>query len=137
MARNLITLDFNKGTAKRDIAEIPNRLLEGAEEAILEAAHLMAGLSQVHVRVDLGNLRDTIRVERGGKGKYWREVRVRAGGYPMQRGPRAGQPVDYAAVVEAKYPYMKPAWNEVRGQVEAIINRICLEEVAQLESVTV
>ena len=130
-------LDFNKGTVKRDITEIPDRLLEGAFQAIMEAAHLMAGLAQVGVRVEWGNLRDTIRVERGGVGKRWRQVKVRAGGYPMRRGPRAGQPVDYAAIIEARYPFMWPAWKSVQGQVEEIIRRKCLEEVSGLSSVGV
>lgn len=129
-----IRLDFGKGTVKQDVAAIPNKLLEGADEAILEVAHLMAGLAQVHVRVDTGSLRDSIRVERGGRTMHWRQVRVRAGGYVTN--PRTGKLVDYAVVVEAKWPYMRPAWDEVRPQAEAIIRRICLEHVKELESVT-
>jgi len=120
---------------KRDIADIPNKLLEGAEEAILEVAHLMAGLAQVHVRVDTGSLRDSIRVERGGQGLHWRSVRVRAGGYITN--PRTGKLVDYAVVVELKYPYMRPAWNEVQPEAQEIIRRICLEHIRELESVQV
>jgi len=130
-----LRLDFSSGTVKRDVADIPNKLLEGAEEAILEVAHLLAGLAQVHVRVDTGSLRDSIRVERGGQGMHWRSVRVRAGGYIVN--PRTRKLVDYAALVEAKYPYMKPAWYEVRGQVETIIRRKCLEEISHLASVSV
>lgn len=130
-----IQLDFGKGTVKEDVAAIPNKMLEGAEEAILEVAHLMAGLAQVHVRVDTGSLRDSIRVERGGKTMHWRQVKVRAGGYVTN--PRTGKIVNYAAVVEVKYPYMKPAWEQVRPQVEEIIRRVCLEHIKELESVTV
>lgn len=129
-----IRLDFGKGTVKQDVAAIPNKLLEGADEAILEVAHLMAGLAQVHVRVDTGSLRDSIRVERGGRTMHWRQVRVRAGGYVTN--PRTGKLVDYAAVVEAKFPYMRPAWDSIRSQAEAIIRRICLEHVKELGSVT-
>lgn len=130
-----IRLDLNKGTVKQDVAAIPNKLLEGAGEAILEVAHLMAGLAQVHVRVDTGSLRDSIRIERGGKTMHWRQVKVRAGGYIIN--PRTGKLVNYAGAVEAKYPYMKPAWEEVRPQVDEIIRRICLEHVKELGSVTV
>lgn len=130
---NIIQLDFNSGTVKRDVVAIPNKLLEGAEQAILEVAHLMAGLAQVHVRVDTGSLRDSIRIERGGRTMHWRQVRVRAGGYVTN--PKTGKLVDYAAIVEAKYPYMKTAWNEVRPQVEAVIRRICLDQIKTLESV--
>jgi len=129
-----INLDFGKGTVKQDVAAIPNKLLEGADEAILEVARLMAGLAQVHVRVDTGSLRDSIRVERGGRTMHWRQVRVRAGGYVTN--PRTGKIVDYAVVVEAKFPYMRPAWDEVRPQAEAIIRRICLEHVKELGNVS-
>lgn len=129
-----IRLDFAKGTVKRDIAEIPNKLLEGAEEAILEVAQLMKAYAIYYVAVDWGNLRDTIRVERGGRRMYWRQVRVRAGGYPMKRGPRAGEPVNYAAIVETRQPYMKPAWREVQPEAQAIIRRICLEHIKEIKS---
>ena len=136
MVGNIIDLtdDFNKGTIKQSITEIPNKLLDGAFEAIMEAAYLMKGHAQILVHVDWGNLRDNIRVERGGEQKRWRQVRVRAGGYPMALGPRAGETCDYAAIVEAKYPYMKPAWNLVSGQVDEIIRRKCLEHVQEVES---
>lgn len=128
-----IRLDFSSGTVKQDVAAIPNKLLEGADEAILEVAHLMVGLAQVKVRVDTGSLRDSIRVERGGQTMHWRQVRVRAGGYVTN--PRTGKLVNYASVVEAKFPYMRPAWEQVRPQVEEIIHRICLEHVKTLDSV--
>lgn len=129
-----IRLDFSKGTVKEDVATIPNKILEGAEEAIMEVAHLMAGLAQVHVRVDTGSLRDSIRVERGGRTMHWRQVKVRAGGYVTN--PRTGKIVNYAAVVEVKYPYMRPAWEQVRPQVEEIIRRVCLEHIKTLGSVS-
>ena len=128
-------MDMNSTTVKQDIAAIPNAMLEGAEQAILEAAHLMAGLAQVHVRVDTGSLRDSIRVERGGQSMHWREVRVRAGGYVVN--PKTGKLVDYAVIVEVKYPYMRPAYEEVRPQIETIIRRMCDAELAKLRSVTV
>jgi len=129
-----IRLDGLKGTVKQDVAAIPNKLLEGAEEAILEVAHLMAGLAKVHVRVDTGSLRDSIRVERGGRTMHWRQVKVRAGGYVTN--PRTGKIVNYAAVVEVKYPYMRPAWEQVKPQAEEIIRRVCLEHVKTLGSVS-
>ena len=125
-------LDLQKGTVKQDIAEVPNKLLEGAFEAIMAAAHLMQGLAQVYVRVLTGSLRDSIRVERGGESMSWRQVRVRAGGYVVN--PKTGRLVDYAVIVERKYPYMKPAWQEVRPQVEEIIRSNCLAKIAELES---
>lgn len=130
-----VQLDFSKGTVKQDIAEVPNKILEGAFEAINAAADLMVGLAQVYVLVDTGSLRDSIRKERGGQGMHWRVVRVRAGGYVTN--PRTGKIVDYAVHVERKHPYMKPAWENVRPQVEEIIRRKCLERLKEFESVSV
>lgn len=124
---------MNSTTLKEDIAAIPNKILEGAEEAILELAHLILGTAQVHVRVDTGSLRDSGRVERGGEGLHWRQVRVRFGGYIVN--PKTGKLVDYARIVEAKYPYLRPAVEEHRGQAVDIINRICLAQVRELNSV--
>jgi len=125
-------LDLDKGTIKQDVAEIPNKLLDGAFEAILEAAHLMQGLAQVYVLVDTGSLRDSIRVERGGEGMHWRRVKVRAGGYVTN--PKTGHLVDYAVHVERMHPYMRPAWESVRSQVEEIIRRKCLEHIKEISS---
>jgi len=128
-------MDWGKGTIKQDIAEIPEKLLEGAEEAILQIAYLVLGLGQVHVKVDTGSLRDSGRIERGGRGKLWREVKVRFGGYIVN--PKTGRLVDYAAVIESRYPYLKPAVQEVRPEMDEIIRRLCLAQVASLASVTV
>lgn len=128
-----INIDMNSTTVKQDIAAIPTKLLEGAEQAIMEVAQLMRAYAIWRVRVDTGSLRDSIRVERGGRGMHWREVRVRAGGYIVN--PKTGKLVHYAAIVEAKYPYMRPAFEKVRPQIVDIINRICLDEVSKLPSV--
>jgi hypothetical protein len=117
---------------KTDLAVIPEKMLEGAFEAILELAQLMKGYAQVFVRVDTGSLRDSIRVERGGIGMHWRQVRVRAGGYVTN--PDTGRKVDYAGIVEKKYPYMRPALNQVRRQAILIMNRNVKSKLANLVS---
>lgn len=132
---NVIKLDLYSPTIKQDIADIPKKLLEGAEQAILEAAYLVLGIAQVRVRVETGALRDSGRIERGGQGMHWRKVRVRFGGYKIN--PKTGKLVDYAWIVELRYPFLGPAAKEVYPQIRDIINRICLAEVAQLESVSV
>jgi hypothetical protein len=130
-----IFVDLNRGTVKQDITAIPNKLLEGAEEAILQVADLMKGLWQIHIRVDTGSARDSIRVERGGLGMHWREVRVRGGGYVVN--PKTGRLVDYMAIIELKYGAGRQAWNEVQPEAQDIIRRICLEHIKELTSVTV
>lgn len=129
------TLDLEKGTVKQDITEIPNKMLEGAFEAIMAASQLMKGLWQVNIRVDTGSARDSIRIERGGEGLRWRRVRVRGGGYVTN--PKTGRLVDYMGILEAKYGAGRAAWESVRPQVEEIIRRKCLERIQELSNVGV
>jgi hypothetical protein len=77
--------------------------------------------------VETGSLRDSIRIERGGESKDWRRVRVRAGGYVTN--PKTGKIVDYAAVVEQRFPYMRPAWEEVKADIEEMIKAKIVESV--------
>jgi len=110
-----------KGTVKVDLAVLPEEMLEWTFEVLMNQAELMKGLAQIYVRVDTGSLRDSIRIERGGESLHWRQVRVRAGGYIVN--PKTGKLVNYAAVVEAKYPYMRPAWEQVKGQIAGMIKQ--------------
>jgi len=122
-----LRFDFESGTLKQDLAELPEKMLEGAWEEIVQVVTTMKGLAQANVRVDTGSLRDSIRVERGGEGKYWRQIRVRAGGYVIN--PRTRKIVDYAAIVEVYYPYMAPAWQAVCHDLIALIKRGVMQEV--------
>jgi hypothetical protein len=123
-----LTKNFENGTLKIALAELPEKMLDAAYEELDQQAELMKGIAQVLVRVKYGYLRDSIRKERGGVGKHWRVVRVRAGGHvaaPMY-GKRV---VDYAVIVESKYPFMRPAWQQVCGNIEALIRRAVVERV--------
>lgn len=118
--------------AVADLEGLPDKLFEAALEAILEQAELIKGLAQVHVRVDTGSLRDSGRVERGGQGARWAKVSVRFGGYVVN--PRTGRLVDYARIIEDRYPYLKPAVDAVRPQVAGVIRRYCLQHVKDVET---
>lgn len=122
-----LTEDFEKGTLKIALAELPEKMLDAAFEELDQQAELMKGLAQSYVRVDTGALRDSIRKERGGIGKRWRVVRVRAGGYVTN--PKTGRLVDYATIVETKFPFMRPAWQAVCKDIEALIRRRVVSEV--------
>jgi len=115
-----------------DLSGLPDKLLEAATQGALNVAHLVLGTAQVNVRVDTGSLRDSGRVERGGKGKHWAVIRVRFGGYVVN--PRTGKLVDYARFIEFHYPYLKPAVAEYRGQMAEVIRRFCLEVIKDIES---
>ncbi|NIO40021.1 MAG: hypothetical protein GTO41_07415, partial [Burkholderiales bacterium] len=101
---------------KRDLARLPEDMLDWAFDVLMQQAGLMRDLAQVYVNVETGSLRDSIRVERGGEGERWRRVRVRAGGYIVN--PRTGKLVNYAHHQEygpRGRPYMRPAYEQVRG----------------------
>ncbi len=112
-------------TVKEDLAQLPEKMLEAAWEEIIQAVTLMKGLAQVYVPVDTGSLRDSIRVERGGEGLNYREVRLRAGGYITN--PKTNKLVNYATIVEQRQPYMRPAYEEVKATLSDLIRRGILQ----------
>lgn len=116
---SVISWDLSDPNLKTKLASLPKDMADWAEEVLLSRAELMRGLAQVMVLVDTGSLRDSIRVERGGIGMYWREVRVRAGGYITN--PKTNRLVDYALYVELRQPFMQPAWEAVKDDIERMI----------------
>lgn len=114
-----IVMDLNDVNVKQKLATLPQDMLDWAEEVLYSRAQLMRSLAQILVRVETGSLRDSIRVERGGQGLYWREFRVRAGGYITN--PKTGRLVDYAVYVEANYPFMQPAFQAIQGDIADMI----------------
>jgi hypothetical protein len=126
MSETTIYLDLNDPAIKQKLATLPEKMLEWAEEVLIAQANLMKGLAQVYVDVDTGSLRDSIRIERGGMGKFWREVRVRAGGYIIN--PKTGRLVDYARYVENRHPFMLPAWLEIKDEIAILLKANVLEK---------
>lgn len=128
-----ITLDLADPNVKQRLAELPEKMVEYAFEVLLKQAELMRDLAKVFCPVDTGSLRDSIRVERGGEGKAWREVRVRAGGYITN--PRTGRRVDYAAYQEYGTKYLTPrafmaaAYDVVKPTLDLMIQNEVAEKV--------
>jgi hypothetical protein len=122
-----IKYDLSDTLVKEKLANLPEKMLEFAFEVLLKQAELMKGLAQVYVPVDTGSLRDSIRVERGGESLHWRQVRVRAGGYVTN--PKTGRLVNYAAIVEAKQPFMRPAFEEVEPTIAEMIKANVVNKV--------
>jgi hypothetical protein len=123
-----LRFDLSKGTIKQDIAQLPDKMLEWAYEVLLDQAGLIRDLAKVYVRVDTGSLRDSIRLERVGPTRHHHKVvRVRAGGYVVN--PVTKKLVNYAGVVESKYPYMRPAFQEVQPTIAAMIKNKVVSEV--------
>jgi len=121
-----VSIKYDLGRAKTDLADLPEKMLDYAFEVLMARAELMKGLAQVYVPVDTGSLRDSIRIERGGESKEWRRVRVRAGGYVTN--PKTGRLVNYAAVVEQRFPYMRPAFDEIKGDIAEMIRAKVVEK---------
>jgi hypothetical protein len=122
-----IQLDLADPAIKTKIAELPEKMLDFALEVLLKQAQLMKGLAQVYVAVDTGSLRDSIRVERGGEGAHWRQVRVRAGGYVTN--PKTGRLVNYALIQEIRHPYMQPAYDAVKPTITQMLQTGVVEKI--------
>jgi hypothetical protein len=122
-----IYLDLASPNVKQQLAQLPEKLVEYAFEALIKQAELMRDLAKVYCPVDTGSLRDSIRVERGGESKGWREVRVRAGGYIIN--PKTGRRVDYAFYQEAARGFMAAAYAEVQPTIVDMINANVVEKV--------
>lgn len=89
-----IILNIADPNIKAKLATLPEKMADHAFEVLLKQAELIKALAQIYVPVDTGSLRDSIRIERGGEGLNWRQVKVRAGGYVTN--PKTGKIVDYA-----------------------------------------
>lgn len=111
-----LKMDYNPNTITADIAKLTEQMTDGGKEALLEAANLILGLAQLNVRVDKGNLRDSGRIERKGD-----MVSVVFG----------NAKVNYAGVIEARYPYLAPAVNVVMPQITGIIEKRVVERVSR------
>ena len=129
-----ITFDVDNPSIKTSLAELPEKMTEYAFEVLLKQAELIKGLAQIYVPVDTGSLRDSIRVERGGEGKTWRVVKIRAGGYVTN--PKTGKRVDYAKHQEFGTRYimgqffLTRAVEEVKPTIADMIKTNIVEKVS-------
>ena len=122
-----ITLDLADPNIKEKLATLPERMLEYAFEVLLNQAELMKGLWQVYINVDTGSARDSIRIERGGEGLHWREIRVRGGGYVTN--PRTGRLVDYMRIIEDRYGAGQRAFEEVKPTIAEMIKAEVVQQI--------
>jgi hypothetical protein len=116
-----IRVEIHMANAKVELARLSEKMKEASLEAMRQQAGLIRDLAKVYVRVDTGALRDSIRLERGAEDV----VRVRAGGYVIN--PKTGKLVDYAWIVEEKYPYLQPAIDEVAPMIGEMIKAKVVE----------
>ena len=114
---------------KAKIAELPEKMLEYADQVLSSQCDLIVGLAKVSAPVDTGSYRDSIRKERGGIGKAWREYRVRAGGYVTN--PRTGRKVDYAVYLEIRYRVIGNAVDSVKPTLKEMITSKVVESCSE------
>ncbi len=75
---------------------------------------MVQGLAQVFVHVDSGVLRDSVRIEITTNNEQVKTVAVKAGGIDAP----------YAAIIEAKYPFMAPAFDQVKPEIEDALKQL-------------
>jgi hypothetical protein len=126
---NIIKMDLTDTLVKEKLANLPENMLNYALEVIMEQAHLIAGLWQININVDTGSARDSIRVERGGEGLHWRQVRVRGGGYITN--PKTGRLVDYMAIIEEKYGAGQAAFATVEPTIAGMIEARVVQKIVE------
>ncbi|MFA5365196.1 MAG: hypothetical protein WC325_08465 [Candidatus Bathyarchaeia archaeon] len=91
-----------------NIADLPRKLTEEAFNIILQRAYLIQGLAQTACPVRTGNLRDHIWVVVGENSEQHKTVNIEV-------------PVPYAAIVEARQPFLGPAVDSVLPELETAL----------------
>lgn len=100
-----------------EIHNLPDKIKAEALDILLRNGELIAGLAQIRVHVNTGKLRDTIKATLQGD-----SVVITAGDVTTP----------YAAIIEAKYPFLSPSVAEVapqiteelRSKIQAVINNV-------------
>ena len=116
-----LRLDFNAGTVKQDLATLIEKMKEAALDELDEVSSSMVSIAYSLCHKDTGALAASIRKERHGD-----TFNVRAGGYVYN--PKTGQIVNYAAIIESKYPFMRPAFDTVMAGIDDRIKNRVLEK---------
>ena len=101
------------------IQKLPAELQAEAIAELKNAAEAIAALAQMFCRVDSGALRDSIHVEPVTDGFI-----VKAGGATAPHAP----------IIEAKYPFLKPAVEAMNPQIDAVLNKIVQEKQTNVSS---
>lgn len=117
---DLEAVETESARVRNMLVKIETELDPELDRILTEHAYMMKGLAKTYVRVDTGSLQKSIRVERVRK----HHLGIRAGGYVIN--PKSGRFVDYAGWVEAKYPYMRPAYEHVLPLLEQNIDAMML-----------
>lgn len=115
----------------RTLHNIGQSVKDGQRAAVMKAAEIVADEARRLVPVLTGNLRDSIVVsERQLGGAFSMDRRVRGVSHSVYVGPRTGGPhdgfyghmVEFGTVNAAAHPFMRPAFDNTRGEVLKLIS---------------
>lgn len=120
-------MNFGTGRTYATLGQIPEVARKAGLQALDEAADFMKMMAKNYVRVDTGTLRNSIR-----KHRTHNRVQVIAGGRSYVN-PKTTKPCNYAALIEFKYPYMRPAYESVKPDLIRKIRENVIREVQDLE----
>jgi len=128
----VIKYDSYAEVMQADLAKIPDKMLEGAKKALNDAADFMVVIARNYCPVDTGTLQNSIRKTVSvAVSPYAYSVRVEAGGRQYIN-PKTNRPCDYAVYVEARTPFMAPAYATIRKFLEKNIRERVLAEVKKV-----
>jgi hypothetical protein len=98
----------NIQTVINTLEMLPEKLNSEILNIILDQIALIVALAQVNCRVDTGTLQNTIHAEITLNNNEIKQVTIKAGG------PAA----PYAPIIEAKYPFLYPAIEQVKPSLD-------------------
>ena len=106
-----LTQHFNDGTLAVYLSTLPDKMKEAGVRVLDRSTDHIVDLAKQIVRKDTWTLHSTIRKVRIGETGFL----VTAGGQEVN--PKTGKPCHYAAAVERKYPYMRPAVDMIKPTI--------------------
>jgi len=112
--------------------QLPPKLRVKVQTNLKNVAAEIRDLAQNYVPVDTGSLKKSIRIQNYSRpAGYIEKLGVRAGGYIVN--PKTGALVNYACHVEFgtsrgyAQPYMRPAFQNKRGDIVKVMRQAALE----------
>jgi len=111
--------------ATKQVSDTVSNLDTRALEILLMRGQQMVELSQGLVRVETGTLQSDIKMLVSQAQGDIVSIRIMAGGTRVN--PKTGKICDYAQAVEAKYPYLRPAFDFIDPLIKADLGAIVNE----------
>ena len=111
--------------ATKQVSDTVSNLDTRALEILLTRGQQMVELAQGLVRVDTGTLQSDIKMIVSQSQGDVVSIRITAGGTRIN--PKTGKVCDYAQAVEAKFPFLRPAFDFIDPLIKADLGAIVNE----------